>query len=119
VVDAALAPWHRSGRVERDAFALARAAERAGLVTGASRRVLFVAVFLLPVLAACTLLAATTGRSRLCGVVAVLSAVVAIAGASVVLRLQGTHPAGPWLACPLALLALVSGVYLIARRSTA
>jgi hypothetical protein len=118
VLDAAFLPWHRSGRVERDAFALARSAERVGLVTGGSRRILFVAVFLLPVLAAGTLLAATAGRSRWCGLAAVLSSFVAFAGATVVLRLGGTHPVGPWLACPLALLALVSGASLIARRST-
>jgi hypothetical protein len=90
-------PWHRSGRVARDAFALARAADGVGVVTGPARRVLFVAVFLLPFLAASALLAAVAG----------------IAGATVVLRLHGTPPPGPWVAWLLALLALASGSRLI------
>jgi hypothetical protein len=106
-------PWHRSGRVARDAFALARAADGVGVVTGPARRVLFVAVFLLPFLAASALLAAVAGRRRVCGGCAVASSIVGIAGATVVLRLHGTPPPGPWVAWLLALLALASGSRLI------
>ena len=81
------------------------------------RRVLFVAVFLLPVLAALALLAAVAGRRTLTGVAAVLSGIVALTGAAVMLNLHGKHQAGPWLACPLALLALMSGARLIIGRN--
>jgi hypothetical protein len=105
--------------VGRDAFALANAAEGIGVVTGPGRRILFVAVFLLPLLAASTLLAAVAGRRRLCGWCALGSSMVGMASATVVLRLNGPQLPGPWVAWPVALLALASGGRLIWwRRAT-
>jgi len=103
--------------VTRNAFELAKAADGIGLVTGPARRLLFVAVFLLPVLAGLTLLAAVAPRPRSCGACAVGSSIVGIAGATVVLRLGGDHLVGPWVAGALALVALLGGGRLMFWRS--
>lgn len=114
---AALAPWHRSGRVHRNAFALAHATERLGLVTGAPRRILFVSVYLLPLLAALALLAAIDRRTRIVGGLCVLAGVVGIVGAIVLLRTPGMHQTGPKLACVAAPVAIAIGVRVALIRS--
>jgi hypothetical protein len=115
-VCARVLPWHRSGSVRRDAFALARVADEIGLVAGGGRRVLFVGVFLLPVLAAATFLAVAAARPRVAGVSASAVGVIGLASAAVVLRVSGGHQIGPVMAAMAALIAVGCGVSLILGR---
>ena len=119
VVDAVLLPWHRSGRARRNAFALARAAHSLGLVTGAPRRLLFVAVYLLPLIVGLAVLAAIAARPRAAGLASGIAGLVGLVAAIVLLRLRGSHQTGPQLACVVASLAIVSGARLVMSRSTA
>jgi len=114
---AALLPWHRSGRVHRNAFALAHATERLGLVTGTPRRVLFVAVYLLPLVAALTLLAAIDHRRRVVGVLCTIAGIIGLVGALVLLRTPGMHQTGPKVACVVAPVAVAIGVRVSLIRS--
>ena len=115
-VGARVLPWHRSGSVERDGFALARVADEIGLVTGSTRRVLFVGVFLLPVLAAATFLAIAAGRRRIAGVGASAVGGIGLASAVVVLRVSGGRQVGPVVTAMAALIAAGCGLSLILRR---
>ena len=114
---AALLPWHRSGRVHRNAFALAHAAERLGLVTGTPRRVLFVSVYFLPLLAALAVLAALDRRVRIVGTLCTISGIIGIVGAVVLLRLPGSHQTGPKFALVVAPVAVAIGVRVSLIRS--
>lgn len=117
VAAAALVPWHRSGSVRRNGFALARAADRVGLVTGGWRQALFVCVALLPLLAALVLAAAVLRRSRLTGLFACVVGLVGLASVAVVVGATDTSEPGPPLAALAAVLALASGARLLVRRS--
>lgn len=81
--------------MQRTGFELARAADRAGLVTEAWQRVLLVAAFLLPLLAAVTFLATVARRSRWVGAASCTSAAIGPASAVVVLRYSGGQQLGP------------------------
>ena len=116
VAASALLPWHRSGSVRRDAFALARVADNLGLVTGAARQVLFVGVFLLPLLAAASFLAVVAGGRRVAGVCACAAGVIGLSSALVVLRLSGGRQAGPVVAIAAAVVAVGCGVRLVLSR---
>jgi hypothetical protein len=115
-VCARVLPWHRSGSVERDGFALARVADEIGLVTGGTRRILFVGVFLLPLLAAATFLAVAAGRRRLAGVGASAVGGIGLASAVVVLRFSGGRQVGPVVTATVALIAAGCGLSLILGR---
>jgi hypothetical protein len=117
VAASAWLPWHRSGQVRRSCFALARIADSLGVVTGAPRRVLFVAVFLLPLLAASTFLAAAIGSRRSTGLLACATGIVGPASAAVVLRLSGGQQVGPVVALAAAVAAVGCGAHLVLRRS--
>jgi hypothetical protein len=116
VAASALLPWHRSGRVRRDGFALARVADDIGLVSGAPRQALFVGVFLLPLLAACAFLAAVAGARRIAGLCACGAGVVGLTSALVVLRQSGGRQVGPVVAIVAAVTAVGCGVHLVLSR---
>jgi hypothetical protein len=118
VIDAALLPWHRSGSVERNAFELARVAERLDLVDSLGRRVLFVAVYVMPLLVSVALLAALDRRRRTTGIAVLAAGMVSLVGAAVVLSFGGNAPVGVDVGFALGLLAVVCGGRLIRRRST-
>ena len=115
---AALLPWHTSGQVERDAFELARAADALGLVSGAARRLLFVCLAVLPLLAALALAAAVAGRARLVGVMASLAGAVGLASVAVAARATDITDPGPPVAALAALVAVSCGASLVLRRSS-
>jgi hypothetical protein len=116
VVFARVLPWHQSGLEERDAFALARVADEIGLVTGTTRRFLFVAVFLLPVLAAMSFLAAAAGRWRVAGVMTSTVGGVGLASAAVVLSVSGGRQIGPVVTAMAAVVAAGCGLSLVLGR---
>jgi hypothetical protein len=118
VAASAWLPWHRSGQVRRSGFALARIADSLGVVTGAPRRLLFVAVFLLPLLAASTFLAAALGSRRVTGLLACVTGTVGLASVAVVLRLSGGQQVGPVVALAASVTAVGCGLHLVLRRST-
>lgn len=111
--------WHRSGRVHRNAFELARALDRLGLVRGDTRRGLLIAVDLVPLLAALTVLAAVERRRRLTGALAMATGFVALGASAVVLRVAGLRQPGPKLCAVVSSVAIVSGALAAYRRSTA
>jgi hypothetical protein len=113
VAGSALLPWHRSGRVTRDGFALARVADGLGLVTGAPRRALFVGVFLLPLLAALAFGAAVAGRRQWTGALVVAAGVVGLGSAFVVFRALRFGESGPVFAVVAGLAAVVCGCRLL------
>src|SRR5947208_14412295 len=89
--------WHRSGHAHRNAFQLARALDRLGLVTGDARRALLVAVDVVPLLAALTVLAAIERRPRLTGALAVATGLIGLVASVVVLHVAGFRQPGPKL----------------------
>jgi hypothetical protein len=95
VVGGAALPWHRSGTVRRNGFELARVADSLGLVSSGALRVLFVAVFLLPLLAALTLAAAAAGWHRAMGVAVGSAGVLGLAATMVALNAIGLGQPGP------------------------
>ena len=95
VVSGVLLPWHRSGGVRRNGFALARVADDLGLVSSSPRRVLFVAVFLLPLLAALVLGGAALGWPRAVGSATICVGVLALAATMVVQQAIGVSQVGP------------------------
>lgn len=78
-------PWAQSGSVERSGYDLLASAQRAGLVTASWARVLAVAAYLLPTMAAATVAAWLVGRPRLALAVAAVTGAVLVAGSSVVI----------------------------------
>ena len=113
---AATLPWHRSGGVRRTGFELARAADRAGLVTETWQRALLVATFLLPMLAALAFVTAVVGRTRWTGGVVAATAAVGLTSAAIVVRLSGGRQVGPAVAIAGALVAGWSGIHLLGRK---
>jgi hypothetical protein len=98
VLGGALLPWHRSGRVHRNGFALARAADDLGLVSSTAYRVLFVAAYLLPLLGALTLAAAVARWHRATGLGACIVGVLAVAATMVALHsIARHHQPGPFV----------------------
>ena len=112
VVGAAL-PWHQSGSRVRNAFALARVADDLGLVDTGPRRVLLVAVFLVPLLAALTLLAATLDKRRVTGLFTSFAGVVGLTSAAVDLNLSGSRLVGPAVTLAAGLVAMGCGARLV------
>jgi hypothetical protein len=92
-------------------------ADSLGLVTGAPRRVLFVGVFLLPLLAASTFLAVAVKRERAAGACACFAGVVGLSSAAVVLRVSGGDQVGTVVALVAAVTAVGCGLHLVSRRS--
>lgn len=95
VVLGAILPWHRSGGVRRNGFALARVADDLGLLTSGGLRVLFVAVFLVPLLAALTLAGTVLGWSRAVGLAAICTGALAVAATMVTQSAIGLSQPGP------------------------
>src|SRR4051794_32795422 len=106
-------PWHDSGSVHRNAFALARVADDLGLVDTGPRRVLLVAVFLVPLLAALALLAAALDRPRLTGLFTSLAGLVGLTSAVVDLNLSGSRLVGPAVTVAAGVVAAGCGAYLV------
>ena len=94
-------------------------ADGLGLVDDGPRRVLFVFVFLLPLLAALTFAAAVAGWRRATGVLACAAGGVGLASAFVVFRTLRFGQPGPIVASVTALGALVLGARLIVGRNPA
>jgi hypothetical protein len=117
VAAAAWLPWHRSGSVRRSGFALARVADRVGVVTGGPRRLLFVCAALLPLAAASVLAAVVVGRTRVAGVFSCIVGVIGLASVLVVLVSTDSAELGPPIAAGAAVLAAACGVRLLLRRS--
>lgn len=115
---AALLPWHRSGEVERSAFELARAADALGLVTGGPRRLLFLCLAVLPLLAALALAAAVAQRPRVVGVMSCIVGVVGLASVGVAAWATDTSDVGPPVAAVAAFVAVSCGTSLVLRRSS-
>jgi hypothetical protein len=113
VAGSALLPWHRSGRVTRDGFALARVADGLGLVTGGPRRALFVGVFLLPLLAALAFGAAVAGRHRWVASLVAVAGVVGLGSALVVFRALRFGESGPVFAMVAGSVAVACGCRLL------
>ena len=108
-------PWHQSGDVTRDAFALARVADELGLVTGAPRRLLFVGLFLLPMLAALTLLFVTLRRHRWAGASACAVGALGLGCVWVGTAVDGARLLGPAATGAVAFLAIIFGLLLLSR----
>ena len=112
VVGASL-PWHRSGSVVRNAFALARVADDLGLVDTGPRRALLVAVFLLPLLGALAMFAASVRRVRVTGAFTSLAGVVGLTSAAVDLNLSGCRLVGPATTIAAGVVAIGCGAHLL------
>lgn len=112
VAAVAALPWHRSGAVARDGFELARTAENLGLVSDGSRRLLFTAIFLLPLLAGLVLLSTAAGWGALSGLCTFAAGAVGLASSVVAVRATEQWLLGPTVAGTASLLALVAGARL-------
>lgn len=111
VLGGALLPWHRSGRVHRNGFALARAADDLGLVSTTAFRILFVAAFLLPLLGALTLAAAVAGWHRATAIGACTVGVLALAATMVAMHSIVRHrQPGPVVTGLAGVLAIACGI---------
>jgi hypothetical protein len=116
VLVAAFLPWARSGLVHRNAFRLARAADRLDLVEGLWARALLVGYVLMPVVVALTWTAAVLRRRMVAAACAAAAGVVGVAGAIVVLASRLRSEAGPRVSLVAGLLALAaSGATVVAR----
>lgn len=78
-------PWARSGSLDRSGYDLLGSAQRAGLVTASWARVLAVAAYLLPTMAAGSVAAWLLGRRGVALAMAAATGVVLAAGSSVVI----------------------------------
>lgn len=116
VAGVGLLPWHRSGGVVRNGFALARVADNLGLVSDGSRRLLFTAVFLLPLLAGLALLASAAGWGPISGLCTFASGAVGLASSVVAVRVTDQWLLGPTVAGTASLLALLAGARLASER---
>lgn len=116
VVGVGALPWHRSGSVERSGFELARVADNLGLVSDGGRRLLFTALFLVPLLAGLALLAAAAGRDRSAGVCTFAAGAVGLASSIVAVRVTDQWLVGPTVSGTAASLALVAGLRLASER---
>lgn len=111
-----LLPWHRSGDVVRNGAALAQSAAALGLIDTAPRRVLRVAVALLPLLAAGILTAAVARRGRLAGLLSIALGATALSCALLLYRIDGARQLGPRLTPVVAMVTLGCGLVLVGRR---
>ena len=94
----AFAPWMRSGSVERDGYQLLASGQRAGLLTGTGARLLTVAAYLLPSLAAATLAAVYLARPTAARTLAgVTGALLVTASALAATTVQSGLLLGPFL----------------------
>src|SRR5438270_13521662 len=109
--------WQRSGHVHRNAFALARALDRLGLVSGAPRRVLLVAVYLVPLLVALAVLALVERHRRAAGAAVAAAGGIALIAAIVVLHVAGFRQPGPKLCLAVAPVSVLGGLWTATRRS--
>lgn len=109
VVAGALLPWHRSGGVRRNGFALARVADELGLVTSTTLRVLLIGVFLLPLLTALALAAAVAGWHRTTGLAAWAVGALGLAASMVALHAIGVSQPGPLMSGAAGVAALGCG----------
>lgn len=107
VLAAAFLPWVRSGRVDRNAFAVARTARNLGVVDTTPERALLLAYVLMPALVACVWLSAAAARRRLVAVLAVSVGAIAIAAGAVV-------AAGPVRTGPGVAASIVAGSFALA-----
>jgi hypothetical protein len=115
LIGGAALPWHQSGSRVRNAFALARVADDLGLVDTGPRRVLLVAVFLLPLLAALALLAMTLDRRRVAGGFTAFAGIVGLTSAAVDLNLSGSRLVGPAVTIAAGLVAVGCGAHLVLK----
>ena len=91
-------PWSKTGASVRSGYALAHAAEAAGLVSGAPAHALLDAVFALPMAVGLACAALVLGRVRLAAFLVALCGIVAVVASVVVLReLHASAEIGPWL----------------------
>src|SRR5438105_12038698 len=97
VAIAAATSWHRSGHVHRNAFALARALDRLGLVSGVPRRILLVGVYLVPLLVALAVLAVVERHRRAAGAIIAAAGTIALIAALIVVHVAGFRQPGPKL----------------------
>jgi hypothetical protein len=111
----ALLPWHQSGTVHRNAFALAKVADDIGLVDTTQRRVLLVAVLLLPLVGGLAFLAATLGRLRVSGVCTAVAGTIGLTSTAVASRLAGSRLIGPAVTAAAGIVAVGCGVRLVYR----
>jgi hypothetical protein len=109
-------PWHRSGSVARNGFELARVADNLGLVSDGSRRLLFVAVFLLPLLAGLVLLCAIGGWGALTALCASAIGIIGLASSVVAVRVADQWLAGPTVTGTASSLAVLVGARLASER---
>jgi hypothetical protein len=111
-------PWDRTGTTARSAFALARAARDAGLLSSFALRALADAAFALPLVAGAGLVALWWRRIRVAAALGVAEALVVGAAAAVMWHdfPAGVAP-GLWSALVGAVATLVlSGAMLVDRR---
>ena len=108
VLASALAPWGRSGRVTRNAFALAEVADDLGEIDTAWARLALLAWFAVPVLVAVTWLAATFVRPYVVAGVAGTVAVMGVTAGAVVIASPLRLAWGPWLAVGSGLVTLAA-----------
>jgi hypothetical protein len=94
-VASALLPWHRSGGVVRNGFALARVADDLGLVSSTTLRLLLLGVFFLPLLGALALAAAVAGWHRMTGLATCTVGALGLAASMVALHAIGMSHPGP------------------------
>lgn len=109
-------PWHRSGSVARSGFELARVADNLGLVSDGSRRLLFTALFLLPLLAGLVLLSASAGWGAVTSVCTTAIGIIGLASSAVAVRASDQWLAGPIVTGTASLLAVVVGARLASTR---
>ncbi|MCA1832329.1 MAG: hypothetical protein ABR548_04760 [Actinomycetota bacterium] len=117
---ASLLPWVGTGNIGRSGYSLASALHHAGLGDIHIVRALFVAWFLLPLLAAATWTLAAAGKYV---VAASFSLLVAVAGLGTGISVLASHvdtKAGPPVSIALSLLTLAGGIGVLhlGRRAT-
>ena len=106
-------PWAASGRTVRSGFALARLARSLGLASSWPGRAFFVAVALLPLLAALAWTAAWLGRRRVAAAAGGLSGGVAVVGALVVWQAPVQAGMGPAVSVVAGTIALAGALALV------
>jgi hypothetical protein len=108
----ALLPWHRSGQVQRNGFALARAVDRLDLLEGTASRLVLWAWFAVPALVAAAWLASSLRRPRLVAVLAGSVGVIAVVASVIVLAAPFPVLAGPWVGLVAGTATLVAAAWL-------
>jgi hypothetical protein len=109
----ALLPWGRSGQARRSGFELARTADSLDLATGIALRVLLVAAWFVPLLAAVTWTAAALRRPVAVALAAALTGGLCLAAVVVVARATVVRPEiGLWTGMVAGIVALTGAVWL-------